>query len=110
TPLSVFQCPSSPGERAIVQTDDQGEFLVQATDYATPRIPALRPQDHPLWYQPGEPQMNYNTAMSPADSRSRDPRRRGATAAAITDGFSNTLLYFECGGAPAVYVRGRLVG
>ncbi len=110
TQLSTFQCPSTPGDRTIIQRDAAGEFPVQAADYATPRIPALRPQGHSLWYQPGEPQMNQNTAMSPPDSRSTDPRRQGARAAAITDGFSNTLMYFECAGAPAFYVRGRAIG
>jgi len=109
TKLSTFQCPSTPGDRTIIQSDSVGEFPVQAADYATPRIPALRPVGHPLYYQQGEPQMNFNTAMSPPDSRSTDPRRQGARAAAITDGFSNTLMYFECAGAPAVYVRGRVV-
>ncbi len=109
TKLSTFQCPSTPGDRVIIQSDSTGEFPVQAADYATPRIPALRPVGHSLYYQEGEPQMNYNTAMSPPDSRSTDPRRQGARAAAITDGFSNTLMYFECAGAPAVFVRGRAV-
>lgn len=108
-PISTFQCPSSPSDRTIMQEDDSGPFPVQAADYVTPRIPALRPVGHPLWYQSGEPQMNFNTAMSPPDSRSRDPRRRGARAGAITDGFSNTLMYYECGGSPGLYVKGRLV-
>jgi prepilin-type N-terminal cleavage/methylation domain-containing protein/prepilin-type processing-associated H-X9-DG protein len=105
TPLAVFACPSSPGERTIVASDSAGQYSVKATDYTTPRIPALRPVDHGLWYQDGEPQMNFNTAMSPPDSRSTDPRRKGARAADVTDGLSNTLMYYECGGAPNVFVR-----
>ncbi|XZE19378.1 DUF1559 domain-containing protein [Pirellulaceae bacterium SH449] len=105
--VSTFQCPSSPSEREFTLTDSAGPFQVQSTDYTTPRIPAIRPVGHPLWYQSGEPQMNFNTAMSPSDSRSTDPRRRGATAAAITDGFSNTMLYYECAGSPGRFVLGK---
>ncbi len=107
--ISSFQCPSTPGDRTILQGTAPNTFPVQATDYTTPRIPATRPVGYPLWYQSGEPQMNANTAMSPPDSRSTDPRRRGATAGAITDGFSNTLMYYECGGSPARYVRGKMI-
>jgi prepilin-type N-terminal cleavage/methylation domain-containing protein/prepilin-type processing-associated H-X9-DG protein len=104
--LSVFQCPSTPGDRTITINPTT---LAQATDYVSPRIPALRPVGHPLWYQEGEPQMNFNTAMSPPDSRSTDPRRRGASYAAITDGYSNTMLFYECGGAPNLYVQGKQI-
>ena len=106
TPLPVFQCPSTPGNRSYLEGSGATAFPVQSSDYTTPRIPALRPVGHPLWYQTGEPQMNFNTAMSPADSRSTDPRRKGARAAEITDGFSNTLLYMECAGSPLMYVKG----
>lgn len=106
TPLPVFQCPSTPNERTIAVN---ASINAQATDYISPRIPALRPVGHPLWYQEGEPQMNFNTAMSPPDSRSTDPTRRGATYAAITDGYSNTMLFYECAGAPNLYVKGRQV-
>jgi prepilin-type N-terminal cleavage/methylation domain-containing protein len=110
TKLSVFQCPSAAvGERSFEQTDSAGTFKVQSADYTTPRIPALRPIGHPLWYQAGEPQMNFNTAMSPPDSRSTDPTRRGATAGQITDGFSNTLMYYECAGSPQLFVRRKPV-
>ncbi|VTR98060.1 DUF1559 domain-containing protein [Tuwongella immobilis] len=104
TRLPVFQCPATPGDRTIAVN---ATISAQATDYTSPRIPALRPLGHPLWYQEGEPQMNFNTAMSPPDSRSTDPRRRGATYAAITDGYSNTLLFYECAGSPNLYIKGR---
>ena len=106
TRLPIFQCPSTPGDRTIQVNSN---IRAQATDYTSPRIPALRPVGHPLWDQEGEPQMNFNTAMSPRDSRSTDPRRKGASYAAITDGYSNTLLFYECAGAPALYVKGKLV-
>ncbi len=109
TQVGTFQCPSSPSGREFTLTDSIGSFAVQSADYVTPRIPALRPASHSLWYQAGEPQMNHNTAMSPADSRSTDPNRRGATAGGILDGFSNTLMYYECAGSPVMYVRGRQV-
>ncbi|HTN75892.1 MAG TPA: DUF1559 domain-containing protein [Pirellulaceae bacterium] len=109
TKLGVFQCPSGPTDRTIVQGSGANTFPVQAADYVTPRIPALRPTGHPLWYQEGEPQMNSNTAMSPPDSRSTDPTRVGARAAEIRDGFSNTLMYFECAGSPNVFVRGKRI-
>src|SRR5690606_29017758 len=109
-PITTFQCPSSPSNRTFTLSDSTGEFPVQSSDYVTPRIPALRPVGHGLWYQSGEPQMNYNTAMSPPDSRSLDPRRKGATAAQIRDGMSNTLMFYECAGSPDLYVQGRLVG
>ncbi len=105
-PVPVFQCPSTPGDRTIAVS---ATLNAQATDYTSPRIPALRPVGHPLWYQEGEPQMNFNTAMSPPDSRSTDPRRRGAAYAAITDGYSNTMLFYECAGSPLLYVMGRQV-
>lgn len=109
--VSTFQCPSTPSGRDFTMTDKAGvSFQVESSDYLTPRIPALRPADHSLFYQSGEPQMNHNTAMSPADSRSTDPRRRGATAGGILDGFSNTLMYYEGAGSPWVYVQGTLAG
>lgn len=105
--ISSFQCPSAPSDRIFSLTDSLGAFTVQSADYVTPRIPAVRPAGHPLWYQSGEPQMNFNTAMSPPDSRSVDPTRRGAKAASISDGFSNTLMYYECAGSPTRFVRGK---
>lgn len=111
TRLPVFQCPSTAvGERSFAVSDSVGPYNVQSSDYTTPRIPALRPMGHPLWYQSGEPQMPYNTAMSPPDSRSTDPRRIGSTAGGITDGFSNTMMYYECAGSPMLYVRRTPVG
>lgn len=104
TKIATFQCPSVPeSDRSFLSSS----LPVQAADYTTPRIPALRPQGHTLWYQEGEPQMNHNTALSPPDSRSTDPRRRGARAGQITDGFSKTLMYYECAGAPQLYVAGK---
>ncbi|MEX0794952.1 MAG: DUF1559 domain-containing protein [Pirellulaceae bacterium] len=105
TRLSTFVCPSTPGERTVTASDSTGEFPVQATDYTTPRIPSMRPMGHPLFYQTGEPQMNMNAAMSSPNSRNFDPRNRGAKAGAITDGFSNTMMYYECGGSPLAYVK-----
>ncbi len=111
TRLSVFQCPSTGGgERSFAQTSGGTTFSVQSADYVSPRIPALRPQGHPLFYQSGEPQMNFNTAMSPADSRSTDPRRQGATAGQILDGFSNTMMYYECAGSPNLWVKRTMTG
>lgn len=106
TKLSTFQCPSAGGDRTIQVDAGSSTFPVQAADYVTPRIPALRPAGYPLFYQEGEPQMNANTALSPPDSRSTDPRRQGATSAEIRDGYSNTLMYYECAGAPGFFVRG----
>jgi prepilin-type N-terminal cleavage/methylation domain-containing protein len=106
TKLKTFLCPSSPGEGIIQQTVGTGTIPVRATNYTTPRIPSLRPVNHPLWYQSGEPQMPFNTAMSPPDSRSTDPTRRGARAGEITDGFSNTMMFYECAGAPDLWVKG----
>ncbi|MGC4005670.1 MAG: DUF1559 domain-containing protein [Pirellulales bacterium] len=54
--------------------------------------------------------MCFNTALSPKDSRSTDPRRRGAKASQISDGFSKTLMYYECAGAPQTYVAGVPLG
>ena len=107
--IPSFVCPSTPGDRTVNVTISNVVRPVQATDYTTPRIPAIRPAGHPLFYQSGEPQMNFNTAMSPPDSRSTDPTRRGSTAGGITDGFSNTLMYYECAGAPATYVKRAVV-
>ena len=105
--LSVFQCPSAPGDHTITMGTAPDTFPAQASDYVSPRIPALRSTWHPRWYQDGEPQMNFNTALSPPDSRSTDPRRKGAKAGDITDGFSNTLMYYECAGSPGLYVLGQ---
>lgn len=109
TKLATMVCPSSPGERTIQQTVSGGTIPVQSTSYTTPRIPAMRPVGHELWYQEGEPQMNFNTAMSPPDSRSTDPRRRGASSQDLLDGFSNTMMYYECAGSPDLWVKGRKV-
>lgn len=109
--LSVFLCPSAPGsDRSFTQTGGvSGDFKVGTTDYVTPRIPALRPVGHPLYYQPGQPQMQMNMAMSPPDSRNTDPNKRGARAADVTDGMSNTLMYYEGAGSPDLFVRGRML-
>ncbi|WP_425618609.1 DUF1559 domain-containing protein [Anatilimnocola sp. NA78] len=109
TKLKTFRCPSAPSEQTIQQTVGSVTIPVQATSYITPRIPAVRPAGHPLWYQAGEPQMPCNTAMSPPDSRSTDPTRRGARAGEITDGFSNTMLFYECAGSPDLWVKGTKV-
>ena len=107
TRISTFQCPSTPGDRTIALGASPNVLPVQASDYVTPRIPATRPVGHPLYYQSGQPQMNFNTAMTPPGSRNTDPRNKGAKAGEITDGFSNTLMYYECAGSPARWVRGK---
>lgn len=108
--VGTFQCPSAgTSQRSFPQGSGSDTFNVQSADYVSPRIPALRPAGHPLWYQEGEPQMNCNTAMSPPDSRSVDPTRQGASAAMITDGFSNTMMYYECAGSPNLYVKGKRI-
>lgn len=104
-PLPVFQCPST----AAGGTVDMSGNPAQRADYSTPRIPSLKPAGHPLWYQDDVPQMNFNTAMSPPDSRNTDPANRGAQYASITDGYSNTLMFYECAGSPATYVKGKKV-
>lgn len=101
-----YKCPSSASDGYFTMSDALGEFDVQSADYVTPRIPALRPVGHPLYYQSGQPQMNMNTAMTPPGSRNFDPRNKGARAGEITDGFSNTLMYYECAGSPFLFVNG----
>ncbi|WP_437188038.1 DUF1559 domain-containing protein [Planctomicrobium sp. SH668] len=103
TVLSTYICPSSPGSHTI----ESGTLLAGSTDYSTCRIPSLRPVGHRLWYQEGTPQMNFNTATSPPISRGTDPTWRGARAAQITDGMSNTVLFYERAGAPDLWVNGR---
>ncbi|MBA2114980.1 DUF1559 domain-containing protein [Bremerella alba] len=104
--LPTYVCPSTPGQRQI----ESNGYLAGATDYSTARIPNVRPAGHTLWYQDGTPQMNYNTATSPPSSRGTNPTWKGARAAQITDGFSNTILFYERAGAPNRYVKGRIVG
>ncbi|WP_068142593.1 DUF1559 domain-containing protein [Roseimaritima ulvae] len=106
TSLSTFQCPSATGTRTV---EDSGVAMGVA-DYTTPRIPSLRPVGHPLYYQGGEPQMQFSTAMTPASgSRNRNPLNKGGKARDITDGLSNTMMYYECVGSPELIVRGRQV-
>lgn len=106
TSLGVFQCPSATGARTV---DDSG-VVMGVADYTTPRVPALRPVGHPLYYQDGEPQMQYSTAMTPASgSRNRNPLNQGGKARDITDGLSNTLMYYECVGSPELIVRGSFM-
>ncbi|TWT65098.1 DUF1559 domain-containing protein [Allorhodopirellula solitaria] len=105
--LSVFQCPSRTGSGTIIDSDG---FTMGVADYTTPRIPALRPEGHPLFYRDGEPQMQFSTAMTPASgSRNFNPNNKGGRASSILDGFSNTLMYYECVGSPELFVRGRMV-
>lgn len=105
TSLSVFQCPSATGTRTV---EDSGVAL-GVTDYTTPRVPALRPVGHPLYYQGGEPQMQFSTAMTPASgSRNLNPLNKGGKARDITDGLSNTMMYYECVGSPELFVRGKV--
>ncbi|QDV12395.1 Type II secretion system protein G precursor [Rosistilla oblonga] len=105
TRLSVFECPSATGSRAV---EDSGVAL-GISDYTTPRVPALRPVGHPLYYQSGEPQMQFSTAMTPASgSRNYNPLNKGGKARDITDGLSNTMMYYECVGSPELFVRGTV--
>ena len=105
TSLSVFQCPSATGTRAV----ESSGVALGVSDYTTPRVPALRPVGHPLYYQSGEPQMQFSTAMTPASgSRNRNPLNKGGKARDITDGLSNTMMYYECVGSPELFVRGTV--
>lgn len=106
--IPTFICPSSPGTHAYELTNGGVTYNIGTTDYSAPRIPSVRPAGHPLWYQACQPQMNFNTATSPEDSRSTDPRRKGARGRDVTDGYSNTLLFYERAGSPDRYVRGQL--
>lgn len=111
--IPTFVCPSTPGDRTFQEGTAPNDYKVAAADYTTPRIPALRPVGHPLTYinsgSEGLPQMPFNTAMSPRSTTNTDPRLKGATAAEITDGMSNTLMYYEAGGSPYTYVKGKMV-
>ncbi|GAA5506331.1 DUF1559 domain-containing protein [Novipirellula caenicola] len=105
TELGVFQCPSRTGSGTLFEDD----IVMGVADYTTPRIPSLRPEGHPLYYQSGEPQMQFSTAMTPASgSRNRNPNNKGGKARDITDGMSHTLMYYECIGTPELFVRGRI--
>ncbi len=106
--LPMYVCPSSPGAHTYDETFSSVTYKIGTCDYSAPRIPPTRPDNHPLWYQSGQPQMNFNTATSPPDSRSTSPLNKGARAGEITDGFSNTLMFFEKAGAPNKYVMGKL--
>ncbi|WP_047814291.1 DUF1559 domain-containing protein [Rhodopirellula islandica] len=106
TQLSVFQCPSRTGSGTILDSDG---LSMGVADYTTPRIPALRPEGHPLYYRDGEPQMQFSTAMTPASgSRNRDPNNKGGRGASILDGLSHTLMYYECIGSQELFVQGKL--
>lgn len=107
TPIPAFQCPSSTGTRAIDVTVAGIAGKTAVSDYITPRIPAVRPPGHPLFYQESVPQMNFNTAMTPAASRNTDPNNKGALARDITDGMSNTIMFYESMGAPELFAKGR---
>ncbi|MBB3208846.1 prepilin-type N-terminal cleavage/methylation domain-containing protein [Rhodopirellula rubra] len=48
--LGVFQCPSRTGSGSILDSDG---LSMGVADYTTPRIPALRPEGHPLYYKDG---------------------------------------------------------
>ncbi|TWU15199.1 DUF1559 family PulG-like putative transporter [Allorhodopirellula heiligendammensis] len=106
--LSVFQCPSRTGSSSILDSDG---LALGVADYTTPRVPALRPEGHPLYYRGGEPQMQFSTAMTPASgSRNRNPNNQGGRASSILDGLSHTLMYYECLGSPELFVRGKMAG
>lgn len=107
--IATFQCPSATGTRETSVNLVSGTAPAAVADYTTPRIPSVRPAGHPLFYQEGQPQMNFNTAMTPAGSRNTDPNNKGARWADITDGTSNTLMYFETNGSPELFVLGRQV-
>ncbi len=104
--LGVFQCPSRTGSGSVI---DSSGLSMGVADYTTPRIPALRPEGHPLYYQGGQPQMQFSTAMTPASgSRNRDPNNKGGKASSILDGLSHTLMYYECIGTQELFVQGKM--
>jgi len=106
--IPAYLCPSTPGDRTV--NNAAGTRSTKAADYSTARIPNVRPAGHKLWYQDSTPQMNFNTATSPESSRNTDPTMKGARDSQITDGFSNTILFYERAGAPTLYVGGKSVG
>jgi len=100
--VPTFQCPSATGTRV-----DAAGYAV--TDYTTPRVPATRPVGYPVYYVAGTPQMNANTALTDPSSRNTDPRNKGARPADITDGMSNTIMFYETVGSPELFVKGKMV-
>lgn len=98
-PLSVFTCPSAPGNRLITIIDQAGNAtgaVGAAGDYFTPNSVDA------FWWP-------ENRRAAAADTTNCAALRDNdfQTLANITDGLSNTLLVAEFAGRPDHWIKGR---
>ena len=98
-PLSVFICPSAPGERLITIIDQAGNStgaVGAAGDYFTPNSVDA------FWWPP-----DRRAAASDTVNCSALKDNAYQPLANITDGLSNTLLIAEFAGRPDHWINGR---
>jgi len=108
--VPTYQCPSASGSRmTTMNISASGTTPAAVSDYTTARIPALRPAGYPLYYAAEQPQMNANAALSLPDSRTTVSTAKGSRPADITDGMSNTIMFYECVGSPELIVKGKQI-
>ncbi|MDO4585743.1 MAG: DUF1559 domain-containing protein [Planctomycetia bacterium] len=95
--VPIFLCPSAPDYRQF------GETIYYATDYSSCHFirKGVRTQLNL------KERSDWTSILLPDDSDTTEFKRRGPVSIAqITDGLSNSMLFFECGGRPLKYLHG----
>jgi prepilin-type N-terminal cleavage/methylation domain-containing protein len=106
TQLSFMQCPSAPGYRTMVYTDQLSQVFYGANWSVT-----LAAGDYAVDDGVNSSWMDINNVPHPAgqDTRGLLHGNVAPRIASITDGTSNTIMVSEDAGRPDLYLDGRLI-
>ncbi len=103
TRLAVFSCPSTPGGDGICTgVQKKVTFTAATTDYFAPS----KVRDEVADYVEANYDMTINDNRCVLAKKATTPNR----FAEVADGLSNTLMYTECSGTPALWENGTKIG